>query len=258
MTTVVITGSTRGIGAGLAREFAVRGCNVVVAGRNPADAIAVAQQIGAKAIGVGCDVRDPGSLEKVWVEATAAFGRVDHWINNAGVSHQRRPLWELEDAAVDAVIGTNLNGSINGCRVAIPRMIDQGGGYVWLMEGFGSGGQAAAGISAYAASKRGLRGLSDNLVKDTADTPVKVGTISPGIVLTDLLESDYDGQPEAFEKAKKIFNILGDTVDTVTPFIVSGVLAAKRSGASVTWLTKRKAAARFATAWAKPRDLWND
>ena len=81
-------------------------------------------------------------------------------------------------------------------------------------------------MATYGATKRAVTYLTESLVKETKDSNVKVGFLSPGIVATDLLIDDYDGQPEAFEKARKIFNILGDRVETVTPWLADSVLAA--------------------------------
>ena len=78
--------------------------------------------------------------------------------------------------------------------------------------------------------------------------------LSPGMVVTDLLTHDYT--PEEFEKAKKIFNILADKVETVTPWLASGCSPAGRNGSRVAWLTKGKAARRFATAAFSKRDLF--
>ena len=105
-------------------------------------------------------------------------------------------------------------------------------------------------MAAYGSTKRAVRYLQKALRKDTADTPVQVCTISPGIVVTDLLVGDYDLSSEEWARAKKIFNILGDEVHTVTPWLAEHVLATDKSGARVAWLTRRKATRRFMTAGA--------
>jgi len=78
------------------------------------------------------------------------------------------------------------------------------------------------------------------------------------LVITDLLMDDYDQDSPEWEKAKKIFNILGDKVETVTPYLVDGILKSNKDGASVAWLTGPKAFARFMTAGFKKRDLFAD
>ena len=258
---VVITGSTRGIGNGLAREFLKRGCSVTISGRS-ADTVAVAvAELGeyfgeSKVRGRACDITDPAALQKLWDCAAEAFGGTDIWINNAGMSIERKPLWEQSDEAIEALVTTNLTGALLGSKVAIRNMLAQGGGQVWSTEGFGSEGATQAGMVAYGSTKRAVRYMQKGLRKDTADTPVQICTVSPGIVVTDLLISDYDLTSEQWEKSKKIFNILGDEVHTVTPWLVEHILATDTSGARVAWLTRRKAFGRFMTAAFNKRDLF--
>lgn len=254
-TVVVITGGTKGIGLGLAKELAARGCKVVVCGRH-ADAV----ELAAKEIdgsGIVADVGDRAAVQALWDHAVATYGRVDIWINNAGMSVPRRPLPEVPAEATDAVVRTNLVGVLNGCTVAQAGLAAQGGGgWIWNMEGFGSGGQKQPGMTTYGATKRAVTYLTESMVKELKGSPVKVGFLSPGIVATDLLVDDYEGQPEAFEKARKIFNILGDRVETVTPWLADRVLAATKHGSRVAWLTGPKAFGRFATAGFRRRDIF--
>ena len=244
---VVVTGGTRGIGRGLVSEFLARGCQVATCGRTGAD-------VGA-ALSIVADVTDEAGMQKLWDEAVAAYGRVDVWINNAGISAPRTSFAELDLDVARRVIDVNLLGAMTGSSVALKGFLAQGSGQLWNMEGFGSGGQKAAGMAVYGASKRALTYFTQALLKDTKGTPVQVGLLSPGIVVTDLLVGDYDRDPEGFEKAKKIFNILGDRVETVTPWLADRVLATDKSAAHVQWLTRRKAFARFATAF-RSRDLF--
>ena len=96
------------------------------------------------------------------------------------------------------------------------------------------------------------------LQKELGDSGVQVCTLSPGIVVTDLLVGDYDTSSPEWEKSKKIFNILGDKVETVTPWLVDGVLKADKDGARVEWLTGPKIGWRFMTAGFRKRDLFAD
>ncbi|MGW0432076.1 SDR family NAD(P)-dependent oxidoreductase [Micromonospora sp. NPDC003197] len=268
MTAVVVTGGTRGIGAGLVRELLARGARVAFCGRS-ADSVATALAAlrsdssvpaGAEVIGVRADVTDRADVAALWSAAVEAFGGVDIWINNAGRSHGRRPLWELAPAELDGVLAANLGGVARASAVVLAAMIEQGHGALWNMEGFGSNGQIRPGITGYGASKRAVTYLTDSLAKELAAAgvadKVTVHHLSPGIVLTDLLTQDY--QPEDLAKAKKLFNILGDRVETVTPWLADRVLAGGRNGSRAAWLTSRKAAARFAVASFRKRDLFGD
>ncbi len=265
---VVITGGTRGIGLGLAREFGARGCRVVICGRT---SVAVDTTLldlyasGVAAAGVAADVTDRVQVQALWDHAVSTYGRVDIWINNAGMSVPRRGLPQVPVEAVDAIVRTNLIGVINGSAVAQAGFDQQAqsgsGGWIWNMEGFGSNGQKQPGMTTYGATKRAVTYLTESLVKETKGTGTKVGFLSPGIVATDLLVDDYEGRPEEFERVKKIFNILGDRVETVTPWLAERVLTAvekDKHGARVAWLTKTKAFGRFARAGFRKRDIFND
>lgn len=259
---VVVTGGTRGIGRGLAAAFLDRGARVVVCGRSQASVDAglaglregLADPSGVS--GIATDVSDRSQVQALWDHAVATYGRVDVWINNAGLSAPRGPLDDQDPALVGAVVDTNLIGTFNGCAVAQAGMAAQGGGWIWNMEGFGSRGEHQPGMATYGASKRAVNYLTEALAREAKGTPIKVGFLSPGIVATDLLVGDYDGRPEEFEKVKRVFNILGDRVETVTPWLADRVLSASRNGVRVAWLTKPKAAGRFLTAGFRKRDIF--
>jgi NAD(P)-dependent dehydrogenase (short-subunit alcohol dehydrogenase family) len=254
---VVVTGGTRGIGRGLVEAFLDRGCAVALCGRSASSVdAALAGLRGRSVTGVVADVSDEAAMQKLWDEAVSTFGRVDVWINNAGVSAPRGQVQDLDLQHVRDAIDTNLLGTIAGSAVALRGFLAQGSGQLWNMEGFGSNGQRAPGLAVYGASKRAVTYFTRALLKDTKGTPVQVGLLSPGIVATDLLTGDYDGQPEQLAKAKRIFNILGDRVETVTPWLADKVLATRRTGAHVQWLTKPKAFGRFATAGFRKRDIF--
>jgi NAD(P)-dependent dehydrogenase (short-subunit alcohol dehydrogenase family) len=258
MTVIVITGGTRGIGLGLARAFLGRDCRIALCGRTEETVAKALTDLagGDRVIGAACDVTDRAQVQTLWDRATASYGRIDHWINNAGVSTSRGPLWQLPAAQLEAVTGINLLGVMNGSAVAVAGMRAQGGGTLWNMEGLGSDGRTVPGLTPYGATKRAVTYLTDALAKELKGTHVKAAHLSPGMVVTDLLLQDYD--PAELEKAKKVFNILADRVETVTPWLADRILDGTRNGGRVAWLTKRKATGRFvAAAWRK-RDLFGE
>ena len=260
MKTIVVTGSTRGIGFGLVDDFLKLGTNVVVSGRTPASVKTAVERLikahgESRILGVPCDVSRPEEVQALWDAAVKRFSSVDVWINNAGLSSPRLPFWLQSPIRARAVVETNLIGVMNGCQVALNGMLAQGQGHIWNMEGFGSGGQKAEGIAIYGATKRAVTYFTEALLKDTKGKNVGVSFLSPGIVVTDLLKDDYKDAPEAWEKAKKFFNILGDKVETVTPFLAKGVLETEKTGSRVAWLTTGKAFFRFMTAFRK-RDIF--
>ncbi|MDX2221278.1 MAG: SDR family oxidoreductase [Rhodospirillaceae bacterium] len=255
--TVVITGSTKGIGKGLAREFARRGHNVVVSGRSGLDAaVAEVQAIaaaGAKVVGQTCDVTDLAQVQALWARAVDSFGRVDIWINNAGLSNTRFPIGKLPQAEVEAVIRANLLGTMFGSRVALAGMQSQGSGALYNFEGFGSNGRRQRGISLYGATKNAITYFNKCLERETKGGPVLVGLMSPGIVITDLSLRDKGKMPpQAWDFVIKVFNILADRVETVTPWLADQALANTRHGARIAWLTPRKSLWRFLKSRISP------
>lgn len=258
--TIVITGSTRGIGLGLANELLKRNCKVTISGRTQLSvdkALAnLAEKYGIDRLyGQPCDVSDLAQLTALWDATVDHFGKIDIWINNAGISINRVALWDQDPQAVRDLINTNLLGVIYGSQVALRGMLKQGGGAIYNMEGFGSNGMTSAGMSAYGASKSAVTYLTRSLQKDVKGQNVLMGLLSPGIVDTDLLRSDYSDNPEKWIKAKRTLNILGDKVETVTPYLADKILANTKTGARIAWLTPAKVALRFATSRIKPRKV---
>ncbi len=249
---VVITGSTRGIGYGMAREFLKRGNSVVVTGRtqeavDQAVSRLTVDAIGsAKVAGIACDVGDVRQVQNLFDKARESVGDIDIWINNAGINNSRMPIAKLPFWEMENVAHTNLLGMFNGCKVALEGMRAQGKGAIYNFEGFGSNGKHTPGSSIYGSTKFAVRYFTKALVKETKKEAVLVGTISPGIVLTDMITRDKDVlPPPAWKAVKRVYNILADRVETVTPYLVDGVLHNKKHGGKVHWLTRGKSGWRF-------------
>jgi NAD(P)-dependent dehydrogenase (short-subunit alcohol dehydrogenase family) len=258
MKTVVITGSTRGIGFGLAGEFLARDLQVVVSGRslesvNKAVVELSSMHKAERIFGLPCDVAKLDQMQQLWDEAVKRFGRVDIWINNAGVNAPRTEFWNTDEAAIHSAIHTNLIGTMYGCQVAIRGMLAQAGGQVWNMEGFGSNGKFMPGFTLYGTTKSAVTYFTQSLIREVEGTLVQVGTISPGMVDTDLLRRDYT--PAQWERSKRILNILTDKVETVAPALADKILATDKNGSRVEWLSNVRIAGRFLTARIKPRHV---
>jgi NAD(P)-dependent dehydrogenase (short-subunit alcohol dehydrogenase family) len=256
--TIVVTGSTRGIGRGLAVEFLKRGHNVVVTGRTPAAVEAAVAELKAlgPVLGQPCDVRSPESNQAVWDAGVARFGRIDMWICNAAIATDHLALAELPVEQIAATIDTNLAGTMYGTRVALAGMLKQGGGRIYTFEGFGSNDMTSPGLAVYGTTKRALRYFTAAVAKEYAGSPVLVGSLSPGMVPTDLLLYSSRGRdPAEWAKAKRIMNILADRVETVTPWLAEQALANAKQGAQIEWLTRGRALRRFLAAPFVRRDL---
>jgi len=258
---VVITGSTRGIGLGLAREFLTRGCQVVISGRSQTTVDKIVGELlvemaSADLIGQACDVSKYDQVQQLWDSGISKYGHIDFWINNAGMGHSSLPFWEQDVEKIDEVLGVNLQGVMYGSRVAIQGMLSQGWGHLYNMEGLGSDGRMIKGQTIYGTSKRALAYLTKSLAKEIRGTQIRVSALSPGMVITDLLIGNTDTSSVSFDKAKKLFNILADRVETVTPWLVDRLLSNSGNGRDIRWLTNRKIFWRFLCAPFSSRNIF--
>ncbi len=257
---VVITGSTKGIGLGMAREFVLLGHKVVVSSRSQSAVENAVAQLNAlapdHASGLIADVAKIDQVRALWDHATGIMGSVDMWINNAGVTNRKLNLAEIPDEQLETVVNTNLLGLMNCCKVAINGMLEQGRGTIFNMEGFGSDGMIKPGMSVYGATKTALKYFTKALVKEYKDTPLIIGYMSPGIVVTDLLMKDLnDSQSEEFKQRAGLLNTVADKVETVAPHLVKGALAARKTGAAVRWMTPMQLIGRLIKSIFVKRDV---
>ncbi|WP_122817287.1 SDR family oxidoreductase [Nocardioides pantholopis] len=251
MSNVVITGSTKGIGNGLAREFLRRGHSVVVTGRTSQAVDEAVGKLGpdatggALALGRATDVTDVEQVQALWDHAVAELGRVDLWVNNAGVANTTAAIVDTTPEDVRGMVSTNMLGTIFGSQVAVRGMLAQGAGQIFNVLGGGSDGRIRPNMGVYAATKRGLDMFTRALVKETKDTGVRVGQVRPGMLITDGWLREAAVAPEQVSGQRKILNILCDHVDDVAPYLVEKMLASTRSGEEIAWLTNGRMMRKF-------------
>ena len=176
------------------------------------------------------------------------WGEIDIWINNAGVNCPFEYCYATEAAYADSVIDTNIKGVIYGSQVAARNMLSQGGGHIWNIEGLGSDGMIQPKTALYGMTKRALTYFTEALAKELKGTPVKVGRLAPGMMLTDFITKTPDGDESPVIKDKGfkfVFNTLGEKPETVARFLVPRILANNRSNAHIAYLTKGKTIWRF-------------
>lgn len=250
---IVITGGTRGLGMALASAFLAAGSRVFITGRTEASLERALAELGRGtsqgAIGGGTgDVGDSGDMARLAGEAKAFLGGVDHWINNAGVNQGPGKLLDLDSRDIERVLRTDLLGPMYGARAA-RGLIEESGGFIWFMEGHGSDGKIIDGLSLYGTSKRGVSYLWQALAKECEGSRIKIGALSPGIMITDFILKGLEAEDEEKRRRNtKVYNILADKPQTVAAFFVPRILAADRNGQRLVWLTQGKAALRFLTA----------
>lgn len=254
MINVVITGSTRGIGFSMAREFLRAGYNVTLSGRGEALAKAAHTELSTfegKYIYIRCNVHEKASLQNLWDASFEQWGGVNIWINNAGQNTPYMFSWETGETYTENVIKTNIIGMIYGSQIAAAGMLKQGHGAIYSMEGLGSNNMIQLKTILYGTTKHALRYFMKGLAKELEGTGVIAGRLSPGMMLTDFITKTPDGDRSEVisdEKFKKLFNILADKPETVAKFFIPRILSNTKNDALIAWLTNRKAAWRFMTA----------
>ena len=263
MKSVVITGSTRGIGYGLAREFLKKGCSVTISGRKQADVDTAVEKLAQFALnsaitGTACDVANAVQVQALWEKAFQTYGNVDIWINNAGISHLQVPYWELSPEEIARIISTNIIGLMNGCTTAIKGMRQQGHGDIYNMEGLGSNGMKIKGLSVYGTTKAAVKYFSEALRKEVEDLPIHIGEILPGMVVTDLITSQRSAGSKGWQKNKKVYNILANREEPVTSWLVKKILANASPNAKFKFVSTGRMMGQLFEAIFLNRDLFKD
>ncbi len=196
--TALITGSTSGIGLGLALVMARNGANIMLNGFGDAQAakidVTAAATGGARVSYHGADMSKPEEIEAMIAATTAEFGTLDILVNNAGIQH----VALVEDFPVerwDAVIAINLSSAFHTTRLAVPGMKQRGWGRIINVASV-HGLVASAQKSAYVAAKHGIVGLTKTVALECAASGVTVNAICPGWVLTPLVQKQVDARAD--------------------------------------------------------------
>jgi NAD(P)-dependent dehydrogenase (short-subunit alcohol dehydrogenase family) len=208
--------------------------------------------------GVVCDVRNNREIETLWDFATQLFGDVDIWINNAGIANREAMIGDLDPDELERVIDINIKGLINCCRISYNRMLKQGKGAIYNMGGLGSDGRIIKGLAPYGSSKRAVQYFTKAFAKEIHDSPVNASLILPGMVVTDMILDPIRQDPEGSRRARRIFNILSEEVETVSAYLVEEILSNEKNGAVISYLTPFKAFSRFITRPLSGRDIISD
>ncbi len=192
--TAVVIGGTSGIGLALTKALAQAGANVIPAGRRAAQVAAAAaevQALGRRSLVQTCDVTDDASLVRLLQSVCAEFGSVQILVNCAGRT-KRMPTLDFPDAEWDAILETNLNGTLRACRVFGRHMIEKRYGRIINIASLGSF-VALYEVAAYSASKAAVASLTKSLAVEWATSGVCVNAIVPGVFRTGLNAALLDG-----------------------------------------------------------------
>jgi 3-hydroxybutyrate dehydrogenase len=198
--TALVTGSTSGIGLGIAKALAAHGANIVLNGFGDVDAPkAEVEALGVKVAYHGADMSKPGDIEDMMKYAAVQFGQVDILVNNAGIQHVAR-VENFPPEKWDAIIAINLSSAFHATRLALPAMLAANGGKGWgriINVASVHGLVGSAEKSAYVAAKHGIIGLTKVTALENATSGVTCNAICPGWVLTPLVQKQVDARAAA-------------------------------------------------------------
>ena len=265
MTTAVITGSTKGIGRGLAEEFLKRGYNAVICSRSAEDVDRVANELSSGSemtcTGIACDITDKAQVQALWDHARNVHGSVDVWINNAGLATSRHAIHELPENLTRTLVSSNLLGTTFGSQVAINGFRSQGHGRLYnVLGGSFDGKFLVPNMGIYSSTKAGINLLTKYLLKENEDNDIIIGTISPGMLITEnWFEEQKELSTDEWLKIRPTLNIMCDYVETAAPWLVEQILSISQKGKRIAWMSGGKMAKRFISAklLGRKRDLFS-
>ncbi len=265
MKTVVITGSARGFGLAMLKEFYQKGYHVVLCDISNT-ALEKAKKELEQIKGSGSifsyviDVTNAKDIQKMIKDLQTKVKRIDVWINNAGVNQPNLPIWQLDEETINRLIDIDLKGTILCTKYIMPVMIKQNSGQIFNVEGHGSNDAKILGLSLYGTTKRAITYFTESLAYETnlLHPKILIGKITPGIMITNFIETALGDGPKITldEKTKKVYNILGDYPETIAKFMVDKISKNQKNNVKFTWLTNRKAAYRFLTSRFHPRNFF--
>lgn len=184
----VITGGAGGMGAAMAKEFAKRGAKVAIYDLDEKNAGEVVEEIkkeGGEASFYMTDVTQKEQIEENTRKVVEKYGKINSWINSAGVS-KMMPFLDCSEELWDLTMNVNLKSVFLCCQVAVKEMLEEGGTIINMSSL--SGKKPSSWQTVYCASKYGVQGLSQSIAKEFADRGIRVNTICPGIVPTQMWE----------------------------------------------------------------------
>ena len=194
----VITGaaSERGIGRATARIFAEQGATVVIVDLDAESAGGAAQSLGDVHLGLGANVADEVAVGAAFARVMERYGRVDALVNNAGITQPVKTL-DIGRADYDRILDVNLRGTLICSQAAIPLMIENGGGSIVCISSVSA--QRGGGIFGgphYSAAKAGVLGLAKAMAREFGPQQVRVNSITPGLISTDITAGKLSDEQE--------------------------------------------------------------
>ncbi len=218
--TVVITGASRGVGEAIANESLARGMNVAVCARK-----APTQYVGDKVLSIAADVTDEKAVQALADAAVARFGRIDLWINNAGVLAPIAPMHECSSESIRAHLDTNIMGVVHGCKSFISHVRDREGEGVLINISSGASTTGYAGWSAYCAGKAAVDRISECVQLEEEQHGMRAYAVAPGIIDTDMQSLIRSCSAEQFPMVEKFHELKRDDAFSSGAFVARSLLA---------------------------------
>lgn len=221
---IVVTGSTRGIGRATAEACAIEGAKVVICSRTKehvgktCDSL---KQKGLSVSGLQVDVTHESDLELLMQHAIQTWGKIDVWINNAGLSGGYRYIEDLTSDEIVNIIDVNIKGMLLACRLIIPYFAQNDGGVLLNMSGKGGRLEASPYLTTYAATKAAVTSLTKSLASENREKPISIHSVIPGMVDTDFykniktsseLEQEMKNMPYILKAFGVPLNIVGRAI----------------------------------------------
>lgn len=218
--TIVITGASRGIGAGMAEEFARMGHQLALCARTCPTAPA-----GSRNLCESVDVTDTEAMEAFATRVATELGPVDLWINNAGILGTIAPIRDLSPADFQQLMNINVLGVFNGSRSFIQHRRSIGGGGVLINISSGAALRGVAGWGAYCASKAAVDRFSEALAQEEADSHIQILSVAPGVVDTDMQANIRASSEENFPAVERFRQMKASNQFNTAPFVARELYA---------------------------------
>lgn len=201
----VVTGSSRGIGAAIAKRMAEAGAKVVVSSRKPEACAPVAEEInssGGEAIVIPCNISSKDDLQNLVDETKAKLGPVDIMVCNAASNPVYGPMKDVSDEAFDKIMQNNVRSNFWIANMVAPSMAERGGGAIIIISSI-AGMQGNSGIGVYGISKAADSQLARNLAVEWGKSNIRSNCIAPGLIKTDFAKALWE-HPERLAHVERV------------------------------------------------------
>lgn len=237
---VVITGGSRGFGKAMAAEFQQAGARVAICSRNADSVRAAVQSLPnpANTLGMPCDVRDLAQVQAFAGATVARFGRIDIWINNAGLSAGWGRFVDISPELWRESFDTNFIGTYNGCRVAMEKMLPNRRGQIMNILGIGADKPAPM-QTAYGIAKTAVARLTETLAIEYGDSGLTFSSIMPGMIWTEMLTRAQGVNPAMRGRMEWAMRVFGNAPAVPARFVRNIAERGAASGKTYRLVTPR-------------------